>query len=142
MCQKKIFYKFVNFLLFWLLFTLWIYHFHCFPILFLLLYLSFHLDSLNCHPDFPRFSHFHTDSRPRFQENSYFSLKTNTPLCYYCITLGTKSLFTNYVRSNNLNIKETTGAKLSPFVIYIEAICCSSVIYFAVVAVFINCSNS
>ena len=49
---------------------------------------------------------------------------------------------TNYIRSNNLNIKKTTGAKLSRFVIYIEAICCGGLIYFAVVAVFINGSNS
>ena len=31
-------------------------------------------------------------------------------------------LKTNYMRINNLNIKKTTGAKLSPFAIYIEAI--------------------
>ena len=29
--------------------------FQCFPIWFLLLYLSFHLDSLHRHPDFPHF---------------------------------------------------------------------------------------
>ena len=95
-CVKLNFYKCVSFLLLWLLSTLWIYHFHCFPISFLLLYLSsFHLDSLHRHPDFPHFLHFHTDSRPIFQENSYFSSKTNTPLHYYCITLTTKSLFTS-----------------------------------------------
>ena len=77
--SKKIFYKCVSFLLFWLRLTHWIYHFHCFLFSFLLLYLFFHLDSLHRRPDFPRFLHFHTDSRPRFQENSYFSLKTNTP---------------------------------------------------------------
>ena len=108
MCQRKFSYNCVNFLLFWLLLTLWIYHFHCFPISFLLLYLSFHLDSLNRHPDFPRFSHFHTDSRPRFQENSYFSLKTNTPLCYYCITLSTKSLFTSSETSSIISPKKVT----------------------------------
>ena len=54
---------------------------------------KFHLDSLHRHPDWPHFSHFHPDSKLRFQENSYFSSKTNTPLCFYCITLGTKSLF-------------------------------------------------
>ena len=91
-CVKKFF---LQMRLIWLLFTLWIYHFHCFPVSFLLLYLSFRLDSLHCQPDLLRFSHFHIDSRPRFQENSYFSLKTNTPLCYYCITLGTKALFTS-----------------------------------------------
>ena len=85
-CVKLNFYRFVNFLLFWLLSILWFYHFHCFPISFLLLYLSFHLDSLHHHPDFPHFLQFHTDSRPKFQENSYFSSKMNTPLCYYCIT--------------------------------------------------------
>ena len=45
-------------------------------------------------PWFPAFSAF----PPRFQTkipNSYFSSKANTPLCYYCITLGTKSLFTS-----------------------------------------------
>ena len=49
---------------------------------------------------------------------------------------------TKYIRSNNLNIKKTTGANLSRFVIYIEPIYCGSLINFADVAVFINCSNS
>ena len=49
---------------------------------------------------------------------------------------------TNYIRLNNLHIKKTIGAKLSRFAIYIEAICCGSLINFVVVAVFINCSNS
>ena len=40
---KQNIYKCVRFLLFLLLSTLWIYHFHCFPFSFLLLYLSFHL---------------------------------------------------------------------------------------------------
>ena len=53
---KLSFYKCVHFLLFLLLSTLWIYQFHCFPILFLLLYLSFHLDSVHHHPDFPHIS--------------------------------------------------------------------------------------
>ena len=65
-CVKLNFYKCVHFLLLWLLSTLWIYHFYCFPISFLLLYLSFHLDSLHRHPDFPHFSHCHPDFRPRF----------------------------------------------------------------------------
>ena len=56
-CVKLNFYKCVNFLLFLLLSTLWIYHFYCFPISFLLFYLSFHLDSVHHHPDFPHFSH-------------------------------------------------------------------------------------
>ena len=43
---------------------------------------------------------------------------------------------------NNLKTKKTIGAKLSRFVIYIEAICCDSLINFVVAAVFINCSNS
>ena len=65
-CVKLSFYKCVHFLLLWLLSTLWIYHFYGRPILFLLLYLSFHLDSLHRHPDFPHFSHFYQDFRPRF----------------------------------------------------------------------------
>ena len=42
--------------------TLWIYHFHCFSVSFLPLYLSFHLDSLHHHPDSPQFLHFDSDS--------------------------------------------------------------------------------
>ena len=72
-----------------------LYHLHCFLSSFLLLYLSFHLDSVHHHPDFPHFLHFHLDSRPSFLENSCFSSKTNSPLYYYCITLGTKSLLTS-----------------------------------------------
>ena len=45
-----------------LLSTLWIYHFHCFSVSFLPLYLSFHLDSLHRHPDSPQFLHFDSDS--------------------------------------------------------------------------------
>ena len=86
-CLKLNFYKRVHFLLFVLLSTLWIYHFHCFPISFLLLYLSFHLDPVHRNPDFPLYSHFHQIP----EENSYFNSKMNTPLCYYCISLGTKS---------------------------------------------------
>ena len=56
-------------------------HFYYFPISFLLLYLSSQLDSLHRHPDFPHFSHFHLDFRPRFQENSCFRSKTNTAFC-------------------------------------------------------------
>ena len=72
-----------------------LYHLHCFLSSFLLLYLSFHLESVHHHADFPHFLHFHLDSRPRFLENSYFSSKTNTPLYYCCVTLGTKSLLTS-----------------------------------------------
>ena len=49
---------------------------------------------------------------------------------------------TIYVLYVFLNIKKTIGAKLSRFVLYIEAICCGSLINFVVVAVFINCCNS
>ena len=55
-CVKLNFYKCVHFLLFLLLSTCWIYHFCCLPISFLLLYLSFHLDSVHHHPDFPHIS--------------------------------------------------------------------------------------
>ena len=72
-----------------------LYHLLWFLSSFLLLYLSFHLDSVHHHADFPHFLHFHLDSRPRLLENSYFSSKVNTPLYYYCITLGTKSLLTS-----------------------------------------------
>ena len=105
-CVKLNFYKCVNFLLSWLLWTLWICHFHCFPTPFLLLCLRFHLDSLHRHPDFPHLSHFHTDSRARFQKNSYFSSKTNTTFCYYCITLGIKSLFTSSETSSVISQKK------------------------------------
>ena len=44
-----------------------------------------------------------------FQENSCFSSKTNTPLFYYCITLGTKLLFTSSM----------TSSVLSPKIIYL-----------------------
>ena len=40
-----------------------------------------------------------------FYENSCFSSKTNTPLCYYCITLGTKLLFTSSTTSSVLSPK-------------------------------------
>ena len=49
-------------LLFWLLSNLSIYHFRCYSMLFLPLYLSFHLDSPHRHPDSPHFSYFHPDS--------------------------------------------------------------------------------
>ena len=49
-------------LLFWLLSDLSIYHFCCCSMLFLPLYLSFHLDSLHRHPDSPHFLYFHPDS--------------------------------------------------------------------------------
>ena len=65
-CLKLSFYKCIHFLLFWLLSALWIYHVHCLPMPFVLLYLSFHLDSLRHRPDFPHFLYFHRDSRPRF----------------------------------------------------------------------------
>ena len=61
-CLKLNFYKCVHFLLFLLLSTFWIYYSYSF----LLLHLSFHLDSVHHDPDFPHFSHFHQDSRPRF----------------------------------------------------------------------------
>ena len=81
-CVKLNFYKCVHFLLFLFLFTLWIYHFYCFPISFLLLYLSFHLDSVNHHSDFLHFSHFLPGSKnkhspflllhnPRYQITAY-----------------------------------------------------------------------
>ena len=69
----------------------------------------------------------------------------------YCFVIRTQKIIfyclrstTNYIRLNYLDIKKVTGAKLSRFVIYIEAItiCCDSFINFIVVAVFINCSNS
>ena len=66
-CVKLNFYNCVHFLLFLRLSTLWIYLFHCFPISFLLLYLTFHLDYLHRYSDFPHFPHFHPDSRPRYQ---------------------------------------------------------------------------
>ena len=73
-----------------------------FPLLFYLLYLSFRLDSVHHHPDFLHFSHFHADSRQILSENRYFSSKTNTPLCYYCITLGTESLLTSSETSSGI----------------------------------------
>ena len=54
-------YKCAHFLSFWLLSTFLIFHFHCYFISILPLYLSFHLDSLHCHTDSPHFSHFHPD---------------------------------------------------------------------------------
>ena len=48
---KLNFYKCAHFLLLWFLSTLCVYPFHCFSMSFLLLYLSFHLDSLHHHPD-------------------------------------------------------------------------------------------
>ena len=74
---------------------------------FLLLYLSFHLVSLYSYLDFSHFSHFHPDLRPTFYENGYFSSKTNTPFCHYCITLGTKSLFTSSETSSVISPKES-----------------------------------
>ena len=50
MCETE-FYICAHFLLFWLLFTLWIY-----------LSQSFHLNSRHRHPDPPHFLHFHPDS--------------------------------------------------------------------------------
>ena len=55
----KPFYKCVHFLFLWLPPSLSIYHFYCFPILFLLPYVSFQLDSLDHQTDFPHFLHFH-----------------------------------------------------------------------------------
>ena len=54
-------------LLSWLLSLtfLWIYHFHCSSIFFLLLHLSFDLDSLHYHPDSQHFLHFYSYS-PHF----------------------------------------------------------------------------
>ena len=46
-------------------------------------------------------------SNRRFQENSYFSLKTNTPLCYNCITRGTKSLLTSSKTSSVISPKKS-----------------------------------
>ena len=103
-CLKLNFYKRVHFLLFVLLSTLWIYHFHCFPISFLLLYLSFHLDPVHHKLDFPLYSHFHQIP----EENSYFNSKTNTPLCYYCITLGTKSPLISSETSSAISPKKIT----------------------------------
>ena len=118
------------------------YHFRCYSMLLLQLYLSFHLGSLHRHSDSPHFLYFHPDSphstailhtripipflvfppllstfppfrspmphfgfyryhaqfvffKNLFQENSCFSSKTNTPLFYYSIILGTK----NYQKS-------------------------------------------
>ena len=39
-------------------------------------------------------------------------------IVFYCLYI----LRTNYIRLNNLNIKQTIGPKISRFVIYIEAI--------------------
>ena len=55
-------------LLFWLLSNLSIYHFHCYSVLFLPLYLSFHLDCLHCHRDSQHFLYFHPDS-PHFRHS-------------------------------------------------------------------------
>ena len=60
-------------LLFWLLSTLWIYHFHCYSLSFLLLYLSFNFDSLHRHPDSPHFSHFNPDSKHSHAESPAFT---------------------------------------------------------------------
>ena len=61
-----------HFLLFWLLSTLWICHFHYQLVLFLPLYLSFHFDS---HSDSPHFSHFQPVPRipGRFQTTTFSS---------------------------------------------------------------------
>ena len=72
------FYKCSHFLLFWLLSDLWIYHFHCYSMLFLSLYLSFHLDSLHPNPDFPRFSHFHPHS-----PHSFFDSRTRISVPHF-----------------------------------------------------------
>ena len=57
---------------------------------------------------FPHFSFFHPDFRLRFLENSYFSSKTNTPLCYYYLTLGTKSMFTSSETPSLISPKKNT----------------------------------
>ena len=70
-CVNLRFYKCAHFLLFWLLSTLWIYHFHCYSMPFLPLYLSFHIDSLHRYPDSPHFSHFHPDSSHSHADSSH-----------------------------------------------------------------------
>ena len=84
--MKLYFYKCAHFLLVWLLSTFWIYHFDSYSISFLLLYLSFHLESLHFypysphfHPDFlnslnfhPDCLHFHPDSPHHQAESPHF----------------------------------------------------------------------
>ena len=61
-CLKLSCYKCIYFLLFWLFSAVWIYHFHCYSMSFLPLYLNFHLDFLHRHPDSPHFAYFYPDS--------------------------------------------------------------------------------
>ena len=96
-CVILNFCKCVHFLLFLLLSTLWIYHFYCFPISFLLLYLSFHLDSVHHHHDFPYFLDFHPDFK------KIVTLVKKRTLS--CITLGTKSLLTSSETSSEISPK-------------------------------------
>ena len=64
-CVKLHFYKCVHFL-YYFDFSLLFESIISFPMSFLLLYLSSHLDSLHRYPNFPHFLHFHPNSRPRF----------------------------------------------------------------------------
>ena len=105
-CVKINFYKCVHFLLFSLLSTLWIYHFHCFPISFLLLYLSFHLDSPHRHPNFPHFRIFTQIPDPDFKKIVTLAQKRILPCCYYWITLGIKSLFASSETSSVISQKK------------------------------------
>ena len=93
-CVKQSFYKCAVFLLFWLLSTLWIYHFHCYSVSFLSLYLSFHFDSQHRHPDSPHFSHFHPDSphshadspNPHSKFSSMFMIPISKWVCVVVIS--------------------------------------------------------
>ena len=77
-------------------------------------------------------------------------IRSELKLRLYCFGIRIQEFFfhslyrskTNYMQLNRLNIKKTTRAKLSPFVIYIKTIIyCGSFINFIVAAVFINRSN-
>ena len=67
--SKQRYYKCAYFLLFCLLFTLWIYRFHCYSMSFIPLCLCCHINSLHCQPDSPHFWHFNPDS-PHSQADS------------------------------------------------------------------------
>ena len=93
-CVKLNFYKNVNFHLCSILSTVWIYHFHCFPMSFLLLNLTFTL-ILCIATLISGINHIFTHiPDPNFKKIVTLVQKRILPYCYYCITLGTKSLFT------------------------------------------------
>ena len=115
----KHFFKCAQF--FWHLSTLWILHFLCYSMSFILPYLScipnpffafsplFSKLPLVCSP----IPHFNSYRQPAqfvilknlFLESSYISSKTNTSVCYDCITLITKLFFTSSMVSSEISPK-------------------------------------